>query len=158
MTPDTIFAICNNGVLPAWLLLAFAPSWSWTQRIVHQLWIPVLLGCVYLGVFLTSPGFPAGGGFSSLDGVMTLFTSPHFALVGWVHYLVFDLFIGAWEVRDARRRGIPHWFVVPCLALTLMLGPIGLLAYLVLRFGLKQEVSLEESAPPIEGGVIRGSQ
>ena len=144
MTPDTIFQICSNGVIPAWILLAVAPSWSWTQRIVHQIWIPIFLGSVYLAVFLTSPAMPSGGGFSSLKGVMTLFTSPHFALVGWVHYLVFDLFVGAWEVRDARRRSISHWFVVPCLFLTLMLGPIGLLAYLTLRYGLKREVSLEE--------------
>jgi len=26
MTPDTLFMICNNGVIPAWLLLVFAPS------------------------------------------------------------------------------------------------------------------------------------
>ncbi len=146
MTPDLIFLICNNGVIPAWLLLAFAPSWSWTQRIVHQAWIPSLLGGVYLVVFLTSPESPEGGGFTSLDGVMTLFTSPHFALVGWVHYLAFDLFVGAWEVRDARRHGIAHVWVVPCLFLTLMVGPIGLLAYLCLRFGLKRVISLDEAS------------
>jgi hypothetical protein len=158
MTPDTIFMICNYGVIPAWLLLAFAPSWSWTQRIVHQIWIPILLGSVYLGVMVTSPATPDGGGFSSLDGVMTLFTSPHFALVGWVHYLAFDLFIGAWEVRDARRQSISHWFVVPCLVLTLMLGPIGLLAYLVLRFALRREVSLDESVRPAVGDAIHGGE
>ncbi len=146
MTPDTIFQICNNGVIPAWILLAVAPSWSWTQRIVHQVWIPILLGGVYLLVLVTSPETPTGGGFTSLDGVMTLFSSPHFTLVGWVHYLAFDLFVGAWEVRDARRRAIPHVFVVPCLLLTLMLGPVGLLMYLSLRFVLKREVSLEEVA------------
>jgi len=146
VTPELIFLICNNGVIPAWLLLAFAPSWSWTQRIVHQVWIPSLLGGVYLVVFLTSPESPDGGGFTSLGGVMTLFTSPHFALVGWVHYLAFDLFVGAWEVRDARRHGIAHVWVVPCLFLTLMVGPIGLLAYLCLRFGLKRVISLDEAS------------
>lgn len=158
MTPDSLFLICNNGVLPAWLLLAFAPSWSWTQRIVHQIWIPILLGCVYLGVLLTSPEAPEGGGFSSLRGVMTSFTSPHFALVGWVHYLAFDLFVGAWEVRDAQRRSISHWLVVPCLLLTLMLGPVGLLAYLGLRFGLKREVSLDESTRATVGDASHGSE
>ena len=146
MTPETIFLICNNGVLPAWLLLIFAPNWSFTQRLVHQIWIPILLGSVYLGVFLLSPGMPEEGGFSSLDGVMTLFTSPSFALVGWVHYLAFDLFVGAWEVRDARRRSITHIFVLPCLLMTLMLGPIGLLAYLLLRFALTRTVTLDEAA------------
>ena len=144
MTLDSIFLICNNGVLPAWLLLAFAPNWSFTQRLVHQIWIPVLLGSVYLGVFVLSPAMQEEGGFSSLDGVMMLFTSPSFALVGWVHYLAFDLFVGAWEVRDARRRSISHLYVVPCLVMTLMLGPIGLLAYLLLRFALTRAVTLDE--------------
>ena len=144
MTPELLFLICNNGVLPAWILLVAAPSWVWTQKIVHGIWIPILLGGVYLGVFLTSPPMPSDGGFASLGGVMALFTSPYFALVGWVHYLVFDLFVGAWEVRDAQRRGISHWPVVPCLVLTLMLGPIGLLAYLLLRFALTRETSLDE--------------
>ncbi len=82
---------------------------------------------------------------TSLGGVMALFSSPHIMLVGWVHYLVFDLFVGAWEVRDARRRSIHHGMVVPCLFLTLMVGPVGLLAYLVLRWTLRREVGLEET-------------
>ena len=147
MTPDTIFLICNYGVLPAWALLVFAPSWVWTERIVHRIWILVLLGAVYLAVFLTGSPAAEGGGFTTLEGVMVLFTSPSFALVGWVHYLAFDLFVGAWEVRDARRLSIPHLFVVPCLAMTLMLGPIGLLAYLSLRFARTREVSLVEAKP-----------
>ncbi len=146
MAPESIFAICNYGVLPAWILLAVAPAWSWTRRIVHQVWIPILLGSVYLFVLLVGSPSPPEGDFTSLEGVMALFASPHFALVGWVHYLVFDLFIGAWEVRDAQRRSIPHGFVVPCLFLTLMFGPIGLLSYLVLRLVLRREISLEETA------------
>lgn len=132
MTPDTVFLVCNNGVLPAWLLLALAPSWRWTERIVHAAWIPLLLAVVYAGAFGLAPA-PEGAGFGSLEGVMTLFTSPFAVLAGWVHYLAFDLFVGAWEVRDARRRGVPHWMVLPCLLLTLMLGPLGLALYLVLR-------------------------
>jgi hypothetical protein len=145
MKPEMVFVVCNYGVLPAWILLAVAPSWIWTQRIIHRIWLPMLLGVVYLGVLAVSPPDPPGAGFASLAGVMALFSSPYFALAGWVHYLVFDLFIGAWEVRDARRRGVSHLFVVPCLFLTLMAGPIGLLAYLALRFGLRRTVGLDET-------------
>ena len=145
MTLDTLFLICNTAVMPAWLLLALAPGWAWTDRLVHRLWIPVLLGLVYLGLFVMGPEGPEGASFSTLDGIVTLFSMPAFALVGWVHYLVFDLFIGAWEVRDARRRSIPHLLVVPCLALTLMLGPVGLLLYLVVRFGMTRTLTLDEA-------------
>ena len=53
--------------------------------------------------------------------------------MGWIHYLAFDLFVGAWEVRDAQARGIHHLLVIPCLFLTLMAGPGGLLLYWAIR-------------------------
>lgn len=53
--------------------------------------------------------------------------------------------IGAWEVRDAQRIGLHHLAVVPCLVLTLMLGPVGLLLYLVLRGVFKKRVWLDEA-------------
>jgi len=145
MTPDVVFLVCNYAVLPAWLLLAVAPGWVGTQRVVHAIWIPSLLGLVYLTIFLTSPSLPEGGGFGSLAGVMILFTSPHGVLAGWVHYLVFDLFVGAWEVRDARRRGVPQLPLLPCLVFTLLLGPIGLLLYLALRWAHLRTTTLDEA-------------
>jgi hypothetical protein len=145
MTPELCFTICNNAVLPAWLLLVFAPHWRWTQNLVHSALIPAVLGLVYLAAFATSSGTPEGASMSSLEGVMKLFTSPNAVLAGWVHYLAFDLFVGAWEVRDARRHGIHHGFVIPCLVLTLGLGPVGLLLYLGLRAGLRREFLLDES-------------
>ena len=146
MNPDLAFTICNTAVMPAWLLLAVAPSRPITHRLVHALWIPVLLAIAYLTAFALNPESPDGGGFSSLSGVMTLFTSPHAVLAGWIHYLAFDLFVGAWEVRDAARRGVPHWMVVPCLFLTLMLGPAGLMLYLVVRHARTNVWTFEESS------------
>jgi hypothetical protein len=66
-------------------------------------------------------------------------------MAGWIHYLLFDLFVGAWEVRDAVRRDVPHWLVVPCLILTLILGPIGLLLYVVVRFVKTRALEYEET-------------
>ena len=63
-------------------------------------------------------------------------------LVGWVHYLAFDLWVGAWAVEDAGKRGVPHWAMVPVLFLTLMAGPIGLLVYLAARAGLSRRQGL----------------
>jgi len=138
MEPELVFNIANNGILIFWLLLVVAPKWKGTEIAVHSILIPVVLGLTYLWLIVTGfmGGMPDGAGFFSLSGVMAFFTSPAAATAGWVHYLVFDLFIGAWEVRDAGRRGISHWAVIPCLIVTLMFGPIGLLLYLVLRMAL----------------------
>lgn len=149
MEPELIFGIANNGILIFWLLLIVAPKWKGTEIAVHSIAIPVVLGLTYIWLIVTGfmEGMPAGANFFSLSGVMAFFTSPAAAAAGWVHYLVFDLFIGAWEVRDAGRRGIPHWAVIPCLIATLMFGPIGLLCYLVLRLALnKGGVFLAENA------------
>ena len=146
MTADSLFALANNLVLPAWLLLVIAPGGERTPRLVHAAWLPMLLGGASLGLALLGPGAPEGADFSTLPGVMRLFESPVAVLAGWIHYLVFDLFVGAWEVRDARRRGVSHLWVVPCLVVTLMLGPAGLLLYLGIRVFQTGETTLVESA------------
>jgi len=72
--------------------------------------------------------------------VMKLFTNEWAALAGWIHYLAFDLFVGCWEVRDAQAKNISHWYVIPCLILTFLFGPIGFLLYSILRLFLAREV------------------
>lgn len=140
MSPETVFLIANNGILVFWLLLIVAPRWKGTDILVHSLAVPVVIGLTYtwlIGRAFTGEGAP-GASFSSLQGVMAFFTSPVAATAGWIHYLVFDLFIGAWQSRDAQRRSMPHWVVMPCLIVTLLAGPVGLLLYLVLRAALRK--------------------
>ncbi|MDG1952967.1 MAG: ABA4-like family protein, partial [Gammaproteobacteria bacterium] len=94
---------------------------------------------------------PDGGGFGSLASVMILFSDPNLLLAGWIHYLAFDLFVGAWEVRDAQRTGIHHLLVVPCLFATLMAGPAGLAFYWLLRLFVvqtkKRQSKVDNRAP-----------
>ena len=85
-------------------------------------------------------------GFGSLDQVFAIFQNPGMVLAGWIHYLAFDLFIGSWEVRDARRIGIHHVLVIPCLVGTFLVGPVGLLLYLLLRLGMKKRIGADEYA------------
>jgi hypothetical protein len=146
MDPSLLFSLCNAAVLPFWALLLLAPGWKWTQLLVHSVLIPALLGSVYIATFLVGADMPEGAGFGSLEGVMLIFSVPLAVVGGWVHYLIFDLFIGAWELREARRQGIHHLAVIPCLLLTLMAGPVGLLAFLILRAALRRTLSLVEGA------------
>jgi uncharacterized membrane protein len=149
VTLDLACTLANASVVPAWLLLALAPDAAVTRRLVHSFAYPLVLGALYaalaLWLFTASPA-PEGAGFGSLRGVMLLFATPLAVLVGWVHYLVFDLFVGAWEARDARRHGLAHALLLPCLALTFLLGPSGLLLYLALRYALRGASGLDEAA------------
>ena len=132
MSPDQIFSIVNLIALLSWVLLAAWPRQHRVPQIVAGLVVPALLATVYVAIIATKWG-EGDGGFSSLKDVATLFGNPWLLLAGWTHYLAFDLFVGSWEVRDARDRGIPHLLVVPCLALTFLFGPAGWLLYLGLR-------------------------
>jgi hypothetical protein len=131
MTPAELFILSNASVLPGWLLLAVAPAWKWT-RILAAYVIPGGLSILYLVVMLVDVG-AFSGGFTSIEGVGQMFQNEWLLLAGWVHYLAFDLFIGAWQVRDAQRLDVPHPYVLPCLALTFIAGPIGLTTYFIVR-------------------------
>ena len=132
MSPDTLFQIANPLALIGWLALAFSPLIPRLAQMVAGLAIPLLLSVLYIALILAHWS-TAPGGFGSLPDVMTLFTSPPMALAGWVHYLAFDLLIGAWITRSAARDGIAHWQVLPCLSLTFLFGPAGFFAFSVLR-------------------------
>lgn len=142
MDLETLFTMLNVGVLPFWLLLAFAPRWAWTQRLTHAVWVAAIYAPIYAWLLVSGAG--GDGDFSSLAGVGALFRKPEALLAGWIHYLVFDLFVGAWISRDAIRRDLPQLVVVPCLFFTLMFGPVGLAAYAALRGAMRRTATLVE--------------
>ncbi len=131
MAEAQLFRIASTIALLSWIALAVQP-----KRVAPALRfvVPAALALLYIWALVTAPKNPDGG-FGSLAQVKSLFTQDRVILAGWVHYLAFDLFIGCWEVMDARERGINHLLVVPCLFLTFMFGPVGLLLYFVLRAG-----------------------
>lgn len=139
MTADKIFSIANTIALLSWIFLIVAPRWKVTRKIILSGAIPLFLSVAYFFLIVLFFG-KSEGGFDSLANVMKLFTNEWAALAGWIHYLAFDLFVGVWEIKDAQSRNISHWFVIPCLILTFLLGPIGLLLYSILRFFLSKEV------------------
>lgn len=134
MTAETVFSFVNMLVLPGWALLILLPRWKYTLGLISSGLIPLILAITYVSLFaMRASLMPEGGGFGSLDALMILFTDPYLVTVGWIHYLAFDLFVGCWEVNDARKQGISHWLVIPCLLLTFLLGPTGLAVYFLIR-------------------------
>lgn len=138
MTYEQMFSLANAAVVPGWLLLAALPRWKWTQRVCAVI-IPVLLAVAYIVLFILNFN-GLHGGFLTLGAVNYLFQNPANLLAGWLHYLAFDLFVGAWEIRDSRRVKVPHLAVIPCLLLTFLFGPAGLLAYFAVRSAMRHGV------------------
>jgi hypothetical protein len=133
MSPDLLFSLANVLALAAWLGLLLLPHVAAIRNIIAAAVIPCLFAAAYaviLARFFDLGGFAK---FSTLEGLASLQSSPWLLLAGWLHYLAFDLFVGAWQVRTARRDGIVHLAIVPSLILTFMVGPAGLLAFTVTR-------------------------
>src|SRR5262245_26616089 len=121
MNADTIFSLSNMLALAGWLVLLGSPLFPKIADRISGLLIPTLFAVAYSGLILTF-WFSAKGGFDSLDNVAALFQTRELLLAGWIHYLAFDLFVGTWIVRTARRAAVPFWLVVPSLALTFLFG------------------------------------
>lgn len=141
MTPEFLFGLAGPAAMLGWVALALMPvSPLWTMRVA---WTVVIAQGVLYAALIAVYFAGAEGGYDTLDNVMLLFTNPGVALAGWVHYLSFDLFVGAWIAQQARTDGVHHVFVLPCLFLTLMFGPIGLLLYLAIRmaYSLRTETA-----------------
>ncbi|MDX1459931.1 MAG: ABA4-like family protein [Xanthomonadales bacterium] len=146
MGASELFPIFNYGVLPFWALLVFAPRARLTATLVHTGLAPIILCAVYTVLFLVAVfGDSPQLDFGSIEGVRNGFQGDIVLLAGWVHYLAFDLFIGAWCCRDARRHDISHLALVPILVVVLMAGPAGLLLYLGLKGFRARRFTLSET-------------
>jgi hypothetical protein len=151
VSDETTFLVANYLPLPGWLLLVFLPDAAITRRVVHSGLYPIVLATLYAVLLFGDHPGPQGASFFTLEGVTRIFTTPRTIIACWLHYLVFDLFVGAWIVRDRRRLGLPHLASVPSLVLTLLFGPIGLASWLVVRGILRRTFFLDpdvESAGP----------
>lgn len=141
MTAEQIFSMCGAVALAGWLILIFAGRRRWAAPLISGSLIPLLFALAYTTILLTH-WKAAPGGFGSLAEVSLLFSDPWILLAGWIHYLAFDLFIGSWQVRDSMLHSIPHLAVIPCLVLTFLFGPVGILLYFLVRAARRRSIIL----------------
>lgn len=144
MDLELVFTVANFSTMPGWLMLLVAPRFKGTDWVVHSVLMPLLLGVAYALLLFTDMGGDAD--MLSLKGVMAIFDKPQTTIAAWIHYLVFDLFVGAWIVRDAERRDMSRLLVAPCLVGTWFFGPVGLMTYLGVGALLGRGWSLREVA------------
>jgi hypothetical protein len=130
----TLFTLTFAVAAPFWALMILLPGWSWTRRIIASPLI--VLPVVLIYALLVIPAFgevlPAVAS-PTLGRIRELLGTANGAAAGWAHMIAFDLFVGRWSWLDSRERGIPALVMAPVLLLTILLGPLGLLAYLLVR-------------------------
>lgn len=132
MTWESMFQAANLLALAGWIILILAPRGrAWLQALPGCV-IPAILSAAYFVLAAVHFG-RADGGYGSLDAVAALFASEPVLLAGWLHYLAFDLFIGAWIARRSDTLGVSRVTQAPILLATFLLGPVGLLMFLALQ-------------------------
>jgi Domain of unknown function (DUF4281) len=134
MTADFLFSIANPLALIGWIVLAAGVVLNrpFLRDELAGRWFPLGFAVLYsmlIILFFTK----TEGGFDTLANVQRLFTSPWAALAGWVHYLAFDLFVGAKIARGVMERRMSRWLLVPLLPLTFIFGPMGLAGFEVVK-------------------------
>ncbi|MGE0799620.1 MAG: ABA4-like family protein [Lautropia sp.] len=137
LDPDRVFSLAGTLAMLGWLALAVSPAgarWAPAARRFAGLFVPLLLAVGYVVLF--GRAGMGDGGYESLAAVGRLLADPGRLAAGWLHYLAFDLFVGAWIAGRAAEHGIAHWLLLPILALTFLFGPAGLLAYAALRLAM----------------------
>ncbi|AGL15298.1 ABA4-like family protein [Actinoplanes sp. N902-109] len=131
---ETLFSLTFAVAAPFWAMMIVLPRWAWTRRIVASPWIVLPPVLIYAIVVAGSLGDVLPAVISpTLPGVRELLGTSDGATAGWAHLLAFDLFAGRWAYLDSRERGIPPLVMAPILLLTILLGPLGLLTFLLVR-------------------------
>jgi hypothetical protein len=145
--PALLFDYANAAAMTGWLALGLGVALRrpiLRDRIAGFA-IPLALATFYTGI-VAARWATAEGGFGSLADVAALFASPWLLLAGWVHYLAYDLFLGAWIARDADRRGASRWLMVPVLPLAFLFGPAGFLLWIMIRAAVARRADLSPPA------------
>lgn len=131
---ERLFDLTFLLAVPFWALMIFVPFWSWTRRIAGSPLIVVPPLVVWLIQLLPEFGTFASEMLSpDLAGVRGVISTAVGTSAVWAHLIAFDLFIGRWMYLDSRERRINPFVMAPVLVLTILLSPLGLGTYLVLR-------------------------
>lgn len=142
MSPEAVFDHSTTAAMVGWVLLILGPRrYAWFNAIA--LWvIPAGLSVVY-GLIVVSRFAGAGGGFDSLASVATLMSHDWALLAGWVHFLAFDLFVGAVMAARMDRAAISRAVQGPILFAIFMFGPFGFVIAALTELGLRARLALQ---------------
>jgi hypothetical protein len=146
---DILFWFSSLYILPFWVMMWFAPTHERTAAIMRSEWVylaplavayalAVLPNIVDIFILL-------GSQMPTPEIVVDMFSEREVILVGWLHFLAFDLFVGRWTWQRMVAAEKPMYISTPVLILSMMVAPLGaLLGMLVTR-----ELSEEDTATKI---------
>jgi len=116
--------------------MIFAPRAGLTKRLTRSyviFFILALFYVIFLGLGVMELPTATAFDFRFHQIRQSLSQSSLLFVGAWIHYLVFDLFVGFWIYKEGLRLNIPTWQTGICLCFTLLTGPFGLGLFLIRR-------------------------
>jgi len=134
MMMSLLFDLAFWVTVPFWAAMIFLPRWSWTQRVIGSplIMLPTLVVWTVLAVpvlpelwaVVSTPELAEFRGFGAgVSGAALL----------WAQIIAWDLFIGRWIYFDGLRRGVHPVVMAPILVLAILLSPVAVLLWFVVR-------------------------
>jgi len=132
---EVLFWFSSLYVLPFWLMMWFAPAHERTAWLMRSEWVYLApLAVAYtlavlpniVDIFIT-----LGSEMPTPEIVVEMFSESEVILIGWLHFLAFDLFVGRWTWQRLMATGQPIYVSFPVLLFSMMVAPLGALLGLI---------------------------
>jgi hypothetical protein len=132
MNVDQIFIFASSMAFLSWSFLFIYPSSDSIRQILFG-GVVICFSVLYAGLFISYFDAESFKSFSTLSGLLSLFSTKEAVLLGWIHYLAFDLLAGLYISKDAEKNKLNPWLIRPVFIFTFMAGPLGFLLYTIIR-------------------------
>jgi hypothetical protein len=145
-----LFDLSFYVAAPFWALMILAPGWRVTRAIAGSPLI--VLPAVAVNLILMVPLFAEFWPVvtqPSLEGLVGLATRPEALAALWAQIIAWDLFVGRWMYLDSREKNVHPLVMAPMLLATILLSPIALPAYLLLRVIIAQIPARQALTPEL---------
>lgn len=145
---STAFILVLVVTAPFWALMVFAPTWRWTRTVTSTPWMvtPPLVFWFVLAIPRFGDLLPAVAK-PRLVAWQDLVADPAALTFVWAQIIAWDLFVGRWIYLDSRERNAHPLVMAPLLVLTIVLSPIAVPLYLLLRPVLTRTPKTEPADP-----------
>ena len=128
---EILFWFSSIWILPLWSLMWFLPKHEITSRVMNDVRIcilPLLIPYAILvipnilDIFIT-----LGSEMPTPDLVIEFFQDDDVILIGWLHFLAFDILAGRYIWKRMIDLDRPIYLSTPILILSMMVAPLGFL-------------------------------
>jgi len=138
---EIMFWFSSLWIIPLWSLMWFLPKHQITARVMNDIRIcilPLLIPYAILvipnllDIFIT-----LGSEMPTPDLVIEFFQDDEVILIGWLHFLAFDILAGRYIWKRMVDLDRPIYLSTPILILSMMVAPLGFLLGIIATWDSK---------------------